>query len=377
MGADESSARGIYTDPYFIIDDGAKQTQNIVSSTVDVIHAQRIAKTGFSGIWSMFAPKAKTPIPRQSHWAVEIPQTNTAVCGYGLDGRGNCLRDVWELNLKTYAWTQLPIDLSTVTPRNGSTAVRIARKICVFGGYDGSQYLSDFHVIDLETRTVFRPKFTNDGPPERIGHVMATYNNAIVIWGGYNGDWLNDLWLLNLNNLTWQKMPVEVKGRIGSSWVNHRDNLYIFGASKSDPLLRFNWTTHTLVTAKTTGTPPPSELSFSSMVSFDRYLLVIGGKYNKETHGLIHGFDTVTQRWFVFHVIPDGITTTVLDGTVDKFGYFMVPMSHSVSMIYQATTRKVVMFMGAPLIDPPNVGVIDIGEAMSVMHLQTDMLEIL
>lgn len=375
MGSEGSAPRGVHTEPYYIIGDGHNNVPQ-GSSTTDFVHAQRITKTGFFGVWSMFAPKARTPVPRMSQFMVEMSQTNTAVCGYGIDTDNNYLNDVWELNLATREWTDLRIDTSSVSPRSGAAAVRIARKICVFGGFDGSRYFADFHVIDLETRTVFRPEFTNDGPPERIGHVMAVRNNVIVVWGGYNGDWLNDLWILDLSNFTWQMMPSDIKGRIGTAWANHGDYLYIFGASKSDPLLRFNWSTHIMQTVATTGAAPPAQLSQASMVALDRYLLVIGGKYDNN-YGLVYGFDTVKERWFIFHVVPDGETTTVTDGSIDKFGHFMVPRSWSVSMVYRAETRQVVMFLGAPLIDPPNVGILEMGEALSVKHLQIDMLGML
>ena len=44
--------------------------------------------------------------------------------------------------------------------------------------------------------------------PNRAGHVMATWNGSLVVHGGYHGvmDFLNDVWLLNLETFVWTEL---------------------------------------------------------------------------------------------------------------------------------------------------------------------------
>jgi hypothetical protein len=77
--------------------------------------------------------------------------------------------------------------------------------------------------------------------------------------------------------------------------------------------------------------------------------------------------------WFVFHVAPDGTSVTHLDGKVDSVGLFMMPRMHSFCMCYAKERREIVSFMGAPMNDPPQLNVIEIGNALSAIHLREDM----
>ncbi|OHT11448.1 Kelch motif family protein [Tritrichomonas foetus] len=377
MGNENSGAKPFMAEPYIVLD--ANEDEITVSPkrphNDGLINTHRLLSTGFSASYSMILPESVTPKPRTTHFMTYVPAAKSAVIGYGIDGDDNLLNDMWVLNVETRKWTQLNIDSSTVSPRNGTTACFIKDKIYLFGGFSGTSYLDDLHVLYLPTLGISRPATTGGGPAGRIGHIMASYQNKIMVWGGYNGDWLSDLWILDTDTMVWREVNSEINGRTSATYASHNDNLYIFGAAKSDALLKFNWTTEKLEVVKYTGSAPPPELSAASMVAVDRYLLLFGGKYEKRNFCLMYGFDTVRNWWFIFHVHPDGVTTNVSDGFVDRNGMFMVPRIWSASITYRKQTREVVLFLGAPLLEPPNIGIVSCGDALSVLHLQCDLYE--
>jgi hypothetical protein len=287
------------------------------------------------------------------------------------------MNDIWALDLLGHTWKSVQLDTPVATPRNGTTAVLVGRQIYLFGGFSGRVYIADFHIISLDTFSVQRPVFNSPSPAGRVGHVMSTWQNLILIWGGYNGAWLSDLWILNIETMEWHEVQTYIKGRISAASAVHGDFLYIFGAAKADALIRYDWRSERFETVKTSGPGPAAELSQASMVSVDQYLLVFGGKLDQAKHCCIYGYDIRRQRWFIFHSAPDGETTSVADGVVDKDGVFQVPRLWSASIVFQKVTREVVLFLGQPYLEPPNLGIVGIGPALAVLHLQSDLLDVL
>jgi hypothetical protein len=237
--------------------------------------------------------------------------------------------------------------------------------------------MADFHIICLDDFSVEVPTFQTASPAGRVGHVMSTWKNLILIWGGYNGSWLSDLWILDINTMEWHEVPTFIKGRISAASAVHGDFLYIFGAAKADPLIRYHWPSERFETVKTSGTGPAAELSQSSMIALDQYLLLFGGKLEQTAHCCVYGYDIRRQRWFIFHTDPDGETTSLADGVVDRDGVFMFPRLWSASVVFKKATREIVLFLGQPFLEPPNLGIVAIGPALAVLHLQSDLLDVL
>lgn len=374
MGSENSAPKDFVAEPYIVIGDGEAADAQPTSSIIPV---QKLVRKGFAAIWSMSVPTCMTPLPRTSQFYVHVPSRDLAVAGYGIGSNDKLQNDVWVLNLRERTWSQAKLSGIKVSPRNGTTAVLMGSAICLFGGFNGRDYLADFHVIDTNTWEVSRPKLEGKGPSGRIGHVMAGHGKEILVWGGYNGDWMSDLWILDIEKREWRSIRTGINGRTSATWANNGDDLYIYGASKTDPLLRYSWTRGVLEVVKTTGASPSPELSQAAMVAIDRYLVLCGGKLAQKKYSLMYGYDTVRQWWFVFHVVPDGSTTTMSDGIVDRNGFFMVPRIWSASICYRAKEREIVLFLGAPFLEPPNIGVVQVGDAVAVLHQRMDMLEML
>lgn len=375
MGAETSYTHPYMVDPYVTISDTPCDSQNDEGSC-QMMKMQQINQTGFSGTWSMKFPECLTPAARSGHLTVHDKENNQVIIGYGIDQKNNFLNDFWILDLKTFLWTRINIDKQQVASKNGATGVLIDKKIFVFGGFRELVYESDFHIVDLDSLQITRPQFDIQ-PSGRVGHVFAYHNGKILLWGGYNGDWLNDLWILDIATMTWREINADIKGRTAAAFTTHSHYVYIFGASKTDALLRFDFDTETFEVLKSSGSSPTSTLGSASLIGVDNYLLLFGGNADKSKFSLLYCYHIERQTWFVFHIIPDGQSTNITDGKINKNGNFMVPRLSACSCIYHDRLRTVVVFLGAPLAEPPAFYTIEIGDALSYLHYQADLQEML
>lgn len=82
----------------------------------------------------------------------------------------------------------------------------IRQKIVMFGGFDGQNYLSDTWLYDGANWR----KLPSVGPYGPDGRAAATmvFDNAsqqLILFGGYNGQYLSDTWTFNEKSLTWEQ----------------------------------------------------------------------------------------------------------------------------------------------------------------------------
>jgi hypothetical protein len=54
----------------------------------------------------------------------------------------------------------------------------------------------------------------------------------------------------------------------------------------------------------------------------------------------------------------------------------MMPREHGAVVVYARRTRELVSIMGSRMHEPPPIFRIAIGEALGVVHLRSDMLEV-
>jgi len=337
----------------------------------------RVRPQSFSATWSIIYPNTISPVPRYGHFTIYDNVSDVTIIGYGNDSNSNFCHDIWALGMKEYKWMKLNINLSQISPRYGTTAALYGKNVVCFGGKSGDHYLADLHVINLETKTVSIVQTPGDSPSGRIGHSMAIHGDKIVIWGGNNNAILDDLWIFDINKRKWTCHSTQFGGRTESAYASMNGLMYIGCSSKSDSILRYDFSSDAFDALNVTGNPPPFEMKSANLVAVDRYLILIGGILDNQKYTMIRAFDTVKNWWFVFHVSPDGETTTTADGSVDSNGIFMVPRTSHSSMIYRKETREVVIFLGQPTIDPPPLYVLKVGESLAYLHLQNDMFEML
>lgn len=78
------------------------------------------------------------------------------------------------------------------------------KKIYVFRGGDGKDYLNDLHELDTEKLEWKKVVQNGNCPPQRANHSSAIIKNHLYIFGGWDGSKrLNDLFMLDLDTMIW------------------------------------------------------------------------------------------------------------------------------------------------------------------------------
>ena len=98
-------------------------------------------------------------------------------------------------------------------PRSGAASVVVNGKLYVFGGFGGGTgRLDDFYVFDFSTLTWDEVETIGDEKPgcrENNGACVisgssSSSHSKIIVFGGYNGStWLSDLWSYDITSMRW------------------------------------------------------------------------------------------------------------------------------------------------------------------------------
>ena len=331
--------------------------------------------TPFNGIWSIYTShQSRTPAPRIGQFSC----SNEQFCylGYGSHA-GTAYTDLWRLDLTTFEWKEITLTGDVPSPRNGSRAVLVnGNTLVFFGGYADSSYFGDIYAVDLTSGSVTRLLTSGPAPSPRTGPLIGTLGNRIYLWGGYNGNWPNELHILDLETLTWRVKHKEVPGRTSVPFITYGTAILSYGGSKQEGMLVIDMEKEEVVIKETIGASPPTESMGAGMARVGRYALYYGGKtHNDKT--LVYALDIDRKWWFVFHVLPDSQTVTLEDGHVTDNGLFMLPCLHSFVCAYSQARRQVVCLMGAPAPSSATFSVFSIGTALSIINHREDMKDML
>jgi len=352
-----------------------------MSNSVPISLVKKVGRFGYSALWSARGIQSISPVQRVGHITVYNPSNDHAIIGYGVSSQNVLLADFWELDLSTCIWTKINIPEDSVSPRAGARAVMAGKYIWIYGGFANRTYISDLHVVDLETLAVHRPTTTGEAPQPCSGHAMTYSNGKIVVQGGFNGNQLSQLHILDLKTMHWTALSRN-EAKYATGFTSYDGLTYIFGGSNVPGLLRIDPFEEIVSVVNVKGTAPFHGLTKCSLVTVDNYILCIGGeappsKDQESFFSPLYAFDTNTEEWFILHVSPDGVSTTFTDGEIDNQGVFRLPVCADASVVYRPKEREIVIFQGQPFKDPPVLIVISAGDSLGFLHLQSDMLKAL
>ena len=332
-----------------------------------------LLNTAYHGVWSLSFPNTLCPSSRMGQCHIYDHEKDRLIIAYGIDSQGNCLNDVWALNLLTLNWDCL--NHNALSPRQYSSAVLYGRKMIIFGGVFNHNFLSDLHFIDIDSGQVTLINSNGTIPSPRTSPILFFYpDHSLYLWSGYDGSPRGGIYHFDLETFQWEKFERGHTGRVAPAFCNHKGRYFIFGSSKGHGLIEFFPEKGEFVPIECSGTEPERELTRSSLISVDNYLFLIGGE-SESNHMHIFVFDVSRNWWFAFHVRPDMINISIKDGIINKVGLFMLPREHSSSIIYRKKERELISVFGSRLMNPPPVFKISIGSALSSLHLRNDMLE--
>lgn len=366
---------GLYApfgDPRMDID---RADSNVPSNSL-YVHDKKpsLLNTPFAGIWSIKYPNSIAPIPRMGQFHYYDEENNRFYIGYGIDENNQLMSDFWVLNTKEEQWNQIKLTGDLISGRVGARCALVDDKLYIFGGFADNQYFSDLHSIDINTGIVNYIQTTGELPQSRTAPLVSHYNGNLYVWGGFNGEWPSSLHILNLTSFEWKEIPQDLAGRITSPGVSIGNKYLTFGGSKSGGMVVLNFDENRIYLEQTSGNEPISSVLGSGMVLVNNYLFFFGGK-SASNWTLMYACDTDRMWWFIFHVMPDGDTVSIADGSVNELGLFMLPRMHSFAVCYVKEKREIVACLGHPMKDPPPLFCVNIAGALSVLHLREDMLQ--
>lgn len=337
---------------------------------------QTLVKSAFSGIWSTYTPSSLAPDPRTGHFTVFDQDERKVYVGYGMLESGEMVFDLWCLDLHHMQWTLMKTSGETISPRTGSKAVLYKNSIIVFGGYANSTYFSDIHYINLSNLELKFLQTTGDLPQSRSSPIMEVVNDKLYLWGGFNGNWISELNVLDLKTLEWKVYPQNIIGRANIPSVVYQNHILAYGGSKSGGLLDIDTENNVVQIVQTTGPAPPPAALASGMVLIQDHIIFFGGRTEFEG-SLVYACNLTKRWWFVFHVLPDGQTASLEDGTISDMGLFMIPKFHSFSAIYDGYSRTILSFLGEPYLSYPVIHKFEVADALAHLNLREDMTDIL
>jgi len=128
--------------------------------------------------------------------------------------------------------------------RYGHVMTVVGSKLFVFGGQINGEFLDDMWAIDLNSLKSnpswepYEPALGSKKPPRRTGHVSVPYDDHIIIFGGTDGQWhYNDTWSFDISTRKWTEL--RCKGFIPTPREGHAaalvdDVMYVFGGRGVD-----------------------------------------------------------------------------------------------------------------------------------------------
>lgn len=150
-------------------------------------------------------PKGATkPSARRFHASAKIGNEFFVIAG--CYSKYRCLSDIYSIDLTSFfetgrvdnlAWKERKMKDNTFLTRWGHTASVYEGKIYVFGGRFCND-LNDILILDSAKEQVTTLKVQGDIPKARRRHSACFLGSSLLIFGGFNGEYFNDLHYINI-----------------------------------------------------------------------------------------------------------------------------------------------------------------------------------
>jgi len=100
----------------------------------------------------------------------------------------------------------------------------VARRVVIFGGIGAGGHLNGTWAFDLGTSNWTRLETRGTPPPPRLGHdaIYDAQGRRMIVWAGqHESRFFNDVWALDLDNLTWRELlpATRPQARYGSASI--------------------------------------------------------------------------------------------------------------------------------------------------------------
>jgi hypothetical protein len=198
--------------------------------------------------WTRVRPQNAPPSPRESRAVLDTRRDRLILaCGFGETGSGRGhLAEVWSLWFgPRMRWERIEPAGKPLPPRRGHSAVYDSRRdrVLVFGGLNDWGFYDDLWSLSLGASPRWtRVETRGAPPPKRYGHVAAfdERGDRMIVYGGYNGRFLEDAWVLDLSQTpTWVRVNVPEPRPAPrdfplAAWDGARERLLVFGGNQGE-----------------------------------------------------------------------------------------------------------------------------------------------
>ena len=305
--------------------------------------------------WSRITPSSTSgvfPHPRSGAASAIVRSKLYLFGGYG-GGTGR-LDDFHSFDFDTNTWQEVKV-LSKIRPgkrENNGVVIGGGTRLYLFGGYNGSAWLNDLWMFDIETQRwecIQEPSDINTNadhavydqqaidvaagntvrsrqsrgevmisnneasigddmfhirPSRRFGYVSVVHEEKFILWGGFDGiKWLNDMYEFNFKTKVWRQIKAE--GELPSvrscpAWSSNENQLFIHGGydgiDRKDDFFACDLNTYTWKEMPCLGNPP-SPRYFHSCSLYGNRMFVYGGYSGSERLSDMYAYDFETNHW--------------------------------------------------------------------------------
>jgi hypothetical protein len=206
---------------------------------------------------------------------------------YGGFAGNNFVSDVMCYDFETKSLTTIEAKGQIPAPRSAHTAIAYGGKMWVFAGWNGNEQNNDLYTFDFETYEWEKVVVAGSKPLPRCSHCAALCPGAksFFVFGGCGGrlqNYFDDLWQFSFETMSWTCVG-RLKASSRMKMVEYRNNLYIYGGWNSkehfSTFYEFNLATRTWRNLNTGLAPDQGRMGQFSMCIFNHKLYQFGG-YN-------------------------------------------------------------------------------------------------
>mmetsp|Transcript_88738 Transcript_88738/g.185549 ORF Transcript_88738/g.185549 Transcript_88738/m.185549 type:complete len:522 (-) Transcript_88738:66-1631(-) len=258
--------------------------------------------------WS--APDTQAcPGPRAAH-SCDVIDGRLYIFG-GWNGK-KALNDLHVLDVTTGSWTEALPNSMAPSARNNHTTAVVDHKLVVHGGHDGSKWVADMHILDTsaanngsyEGLTWHKAQTSGTPPSARACHTLTRLAHKLYMFGGYDGTkCFNDMDIIDLETMTW--MQPALSGNLPQARNAHTmtligTKLYLFGGHSGNKHLTdlhvFDTQKLQWLQPEILGTPPPGLRGHTANL-IGHKIFLFGGYDGKGRTNELYILDTAESKW--------------------------------------------------------------------------------
>ena len=180
--------------------------------------------------WVTLSCQGSIPLARNAH-TITVVGKNLVLFG-GHSGNKH-LKDLFVFETETSSWIEPQFSGEAPEGLRGHTATHLGNKIFIFGGYDGKGRSNELFILNLTDMHWSHINDNDKFPGSRQRHSSVPIDNKrILIFGGFNGTkWLNDLHVLDvallMENIITQDSSLEFQSDM-KTLINNQDFSDVF-----------------------------------------------------------------------------------------------------------------------------------------------------